>query len=270
MTHVGRTREQNDRIDPERVAALHAVLNLSGPPPGVGDALPPFWHYIQFWDAHPPAALGRDGHPKTGGFIPDLGLPRRMWAGGKLTFQHPLIIGQEAIKHTTITKIAEKQGVSGRLAVIGLTHKFSQDGQLCLLEEQSLLYRGEHDPLAPAPVPPMAPTSETICRERSFTATDLFRYSALTFNGHRIHYDRDYANDVEGYAGLVVHGPLLAQVLIEIAEGMLGDLKEFSFRATAPLFDHEAAQFCVAPTVDGLDLWVRGPDGRMCMTASAG
>ncbi|MCP5088748.1 MAG: acyl dehydratase [Rhodobacteraceae bacterium] len=269
MTHVGKTREQNDRIDPERVAALHAMLSRSGPPPQLGDALPPFWHYIQFWDAKPPAALGRDGHPKIGDFIPDLGLPRRMWAGGKLKFKHPLIIGEKATKLTRITNVAEKQGATGPLAVISMTHDFVQNGRTCIQEDQSLLYREDHDPLSPAPIPPAAPTNEPIRRDRSFSPTDLFRYSALTFNGHRIHYDRDYANDVEGYPGLVVHGPLLAQTLIEIAEGMLGQLNVFVFRTTAPLFDHETAQFCALPTAEGLDLWVRGPDGRMCMTATA-
>ena len=234
MTDTGKTRELHDTIDPERVAALHATLNHPGPAPGVGDPLPPFWHYIHFWEALPAAGLGRDGHPKTGDFIPDLGLPRRMWAGGTLEFHEPLIIGSPATKITKITNVDRKTGRAGDLGVVTLSHTLMQNGRPCISEEQNLLYRSELDPSAPKPVPPVAPTNETICRDRRFSTTDLFRYSALTFNGHRIHYDRDYAKEVEGYSGLVVHGPLLAQMLIEIAEGMLGELKKFSFRATAP------------------------------------
>ncbi len=269
MNNIGKTREQLDRIDPERVAAFHAMLDRPGPAPAVGEALPPFWHYIQFWDAQPPAALGRAGHPKTGDFIPDLGLPRRMWAGGKLTFESPLIIGKRTTKRTTITDAVVKQGTAGPLAVISLTNQLIQDGHICIIENQSLLYRSDYDPNIPMPAPPTAPTNGTICRERRFSVTDLFRYSALTFNGHRIHYDRNYALEIEGFPGLVVHGPLLAQILIEIAEELLGPLKYFSFRATAPLFDYETASFCAVPTVEGLNLWVRGPDGRMCMKANA-
>ncbi|MBV1864976.1 MAG: acyl dehydratase [Rhodobacteraceae bacterium] len=264
-----KTRERHDMIDPARAAALHAVLNLSGPSPAHGDPLPPFWHYIHFWEALPASGLGRDGHPRTGSFIPDLGLPRRMWAGGNLGFLAPLRVGTPATKRSTVTNVAEKSGRSGKLAIVTLTHEIIQSGIACIREEQNLIYRAEADPNDAKPAPPRAPTNEIICRERSFSTTDLFRYSALTFNGHRIHYDRNYACDVEGYLGLVVHGPLLAQTLIEIAEGMLGSLKTFDFRATAPAFDTELISFCALPTALGLDLWARGPDGRLCMNASA-
>ena len=263
------TRKQHDIIDPARAAALHAVLNLSGPAPTTGDPLPPFWHYIHFWDALPISGLGRDGHPRTGDFIPDLGLPRRMWAGGNLEFLNPLRIGSPATKHSAVTSVTEKAGKSGRLAIVTLSHEIIQNGTPCIREEQSLIYRAEVDPKAANSVPPAAPTTEVICRERRFSSTDLFRYSALTFNGHRIHYDRDYAQNVEGYAGLVVHGPLLAQILIEIAEGMLGTVNTFDFRATAPAFDTDVISFCALPTALGIDLWARGPDGRLCMSASA-
>lgn len=262
-------REQHDIIDPARAASLHAVLNLPGPAPAIGDPLPPFWHYIHFWEALPASGLGRDGHPRTGEFIPDLGLPRRMWAGGNLEFLAPLRVGTPATKRSSIANIAEKSGRTGKLAIVTLNHDIIQAGMVCLREEQSLIYRAEADPSAPKPTPPSAPTSEVICRERRFSTTDLFRYSALTFNGHRIHYDREYAQNVEGYPSLVVHGPLLAQGLIEVAEGMLGTLKTFDFRATAPAFESEVISFCALPTALGVDLWARGPDGRLCMSASA-
>lgn len=269
MNTLGKTVEVSDLLDPARAAAMQATLDLSGPAPAAGDPLPPFWHYVYFWDALRPAGLGRDGHPRTGDFIPNLGLPRRMWAGGTLNFHAPILLGTPATKITKITDVVEKQARSGRLAVVTLQHKIVQNGTLCLSEEQSLLYREEATPDVAKPVPPIAPQNETVKQSRRFSATDLFRYSALTFNGHRIHYDRDYAIQVEGYAGLIVHGPILAQMLVNLGQGLLGDLKTFSFRATSPLFDFEEATFCARPEGDGLSLWARGPDGRMCMSAEA-
>lgn len=269
MNALGRTAEFSDLLDPARAVAMQATLDLSGPALGAGDPLPPFWHYIYFWDALRPAGLGRDGHPRTGDFIPNLGLPRRMWAGGDLQFHAPILLGTPATKVTKITDVQEKQARSGRLAVVTLQHQILQNGQLCITEDQSLLYREEASADGPKPVPPVAPTDETVKQSRSFSATDLFRYSALTFNGHRIHYDRDYAMQVEGYAGLIVHGPILAQMLVHLGQGLLGELKTFSFRATSPLFDFEEATFCARPEGDGLALWARGPDGRMCMSAKA-
>jgi len=267
MEHTHQTREQHDTIDPARAAALHAMLHLPDPAPSEGDPLPPFWHYIQFWEALPPALLGRDGHPKTGGFIPDLDLPRRMWAGGTLDFHHPLIIGGKACKRSRITDVCEKTGKTGRLAIITITHEITQNDVLCLSETQNLIYRGETD--KSAPTPPMAATNEVTRRTRRFSTLDLFRYSALTFNGHRIHYDRDYARDIEGYPDLVIHGPLLAQKLIQIGESMLGNLKSFEFRAVSPAFDTEEITFCALPAANGIDLWARAPDGRLCMRATA-
>ncbi len=248
---------------------MHASLDLAGPAPAHGDPLPPFWHYAYFWEPLRPAELGRDGHPRTGDFIPDLGLPRRMWAGGKLTFHAPLKIGVVAEKKSKILDVAHKSARTGPLAVVTLQHSFSQAGTLCVSEEQSLIYREDAGADAPKPVPPQAPTGETVTQSKRFSTTDLFRYSALTFNGHRIHYDRDYAQSVEGYDGLIVHGPLLAQMAINLAQGLLGQLQTFEFRATAPLFDFEEATACAKPTETGYDLWVRGPDGRMCLSATA-
>ena len=269
MTHIGKTRDVKDVLDPARAAALHATLDLAGPAPEAGDPLPPFWHYAYFWESLPPAGLGRDGHPRTGDFIPNLGLPRRMWAGGALEFLAPLRIGSTAVKRTRIADVVEKTARSGPLAIVTLHHEISQNGQVCVRETQSLFYREEASPDAPQPQPPKAPNDAPIRQTRRFSTTDLFRYSALTFNGHRIHYDREYAMKTEGYAGLVVHGPILAQMLVHLAQSLLGDLQKFEFRATAPLFDHEEAAFCARHEGDGVNLWVRGPDGRQCMTATA-
>lgn len=256
---------QSDQMDPARAAACLATLDL---PEDVakGDPLPPFFHYLYFWDARPPDHLGRDGHPKVGGIIPDMGLPRRMWAGGQLTFHAPLRAGINATKTTTVASALHKDGRSGPLGFVKLQHDFTQNGQLCVTEFQDLVYRKDPGPNATAPKAPVARTDECHAETHAFDSTMLFRYSALTFNGHRIHYDIDYAKEVEGYDGLVVHGPLLAQLLMLMAVRKLGDLKQFSFRATSPLVHYEQATLCWGG--DGT-LWVRGPDGRQNMIAEA-
>jgi len=263
------SHSQTVTIDPVRVEAMHAALARSGPPPCAGDPLPHFWHWSHFWEIAAKDALGRDGHPKRGGLIPDLGLPRRMWAGGALTFKAPLKIGAPATRATKVVDVVQKTGRTGPLAFVTLEHGISQDGRLCITERQDLVYREDPDPSAAAPTPKAAPKDEQTRVPHTTTPTDLFRYSALTFNGHRIHYDADYARDVEGYPGLITHGPLLAQRLIELAEGELGGLAAFSFRAVSPIFQFETFETCARIDTDKLSLWVRGPDGRLAMTAEA-
>lgn len=253
-----------DLMDPMRAEAMLATLGTPDPIKP-GDVLPPFFHQLYFWEPQPPENLGRDGHPGLGGLIPDLGLPRRMWAGGRLEFLHPLRAGLRAERRSTCENAKRKEGRSGALGIVTLRHEIWQEGQLCLRDWQDLIYREDADPTTRKPLPPEARQDETICEAVRFSTTTLFRYSALTFNGHRIHYDRDYARTVEGYDGLVVHGPLLAQHLMLLSERRLGALKRFSFRATAPLMDFETAELCWK---DG-SAWVRGPDGRQCMTAQA-
>jgi 3-methylfumaryl-CoA hydratase len=262
---TGKTQTRNCTLDPAQAISLHNTLALDGPAPRAGDPLPPFRHWIYFRDTQPPENLGRDGHPKPGGFIPDTGLPRRMWAGGDLVFHTPLRIGTPAQKTTTLKSITRKTGRTGPLAFITLHHAIHQNGTLCLTEQQHLVYREDYNPDHPAPVPPTAPTDETHRETRAFNTTLLFRYSALTDNGHRIHYDADYARTVEGYAGLVTHGPLLAQMLMDLAQHHLGPLKGFRFRATAPLTVGKPATLCIRDN----NLWVRGPKGTLHMTATA-
>ena len=255
-----------DMLDPARAAALQATLGMA-PSISAGDALPPFFHQAYFWQVHPPGELGRDGHPRPGlGAIPDTGLPRRMWAGGRLEFHAPLVAGSPAEKTTTLHDTTRKQGRTGPLAFVTLRHEITQDGSARVTEWQDLVYRDDPAADAPAPAPPEAPRDEASREEARFDTTMLFRYSALTFNGHRIHYDAAYAREVEGYAGLVTHGPLLAQLLMLMAARQLGGLRAFSFRATAPLVHGETAQLCWKP--DG-SAWVRGPYRRLCMTAKA-
>ncbi len=252
----------SDVMDPARAAALNAALGNASQVVS-GQALPPFYHQIYFWDAKTPSDLGRDGHPKVGGVIPDLGLPRRMWAGGRLAFHTDLVAGQVAEKRTIVETQTQKTGRSGPLGFVTLRHEIWQNAVLCATEWQDLVYREDADANAPKPIAPEARRDETDCRAVSFDPTMLFRYSALTFNGHRIHYDIEYARTVEGYGGLVVHGPLLAQLLMLMAHDLAGSLHRFSFRATSPLMHFETAELCRA----GGDMWVRGPDGRQCMQA---
>ena len=188
-----------------------------------------------------------------------------MWAGGALRFLAPLRVGQEAEKRSVREKVVQKAGRTGPLAFVTLRHEIRQGGALCVEERQDLVYREDPSPDAPRPVPPEARRDETEARVARFDSTLLFRYSALTFNGHRIHYDADYAREVEGYADLVVHGPLLAQLLILMAEEQ-APLKDFRFRATAPVTLGEEVTLCR----DTESAWVRGADGRQCMAAKLG
>lgn len=255
----------HDPMDPARARALQATLGEK-PSFETGHALPPFFHQIYFWDPHVPGDLGRDGHPKVGGgVIPDMGLPRRMWAGGQLEFHAPLRAGHAATRHSFRENAVHKQGRSGPLAFVTLRHEIWQNDQCCITEHQDLVYRAD-DTGGAKPEPPRAPDAALKTVARQFDSTLLFRYSALTFNGHRIHYDEAYAQEVEGYDGLVVHGPLLAHLLMQMAQAELGDLRSFDFRATSPLMHFETAEFCWGK--DGA-CWVRGPDGRQCMQARA-
>lgn len=252
-----------DRMDPTRAEALGAALGMG---PITPQDLPPFFHQAYFWQALPPQDLGRDGHPAPGkaGLLPDTGLPRRMWAGGRLEFHAPLRAGVEAVKISTLEHRARKQGRSGPLEFVTLRHEISQEGALAVTEWQDIVYREDPAPDAPLPATVAAP-EDRAPQSHGFSTTLLFRYSALTFNGHRIHYDLDYARQVEGYPGLVVHGPLLAQLLMLRARAEMGQLATFRFRAVAPLFHFETAVSCS----NGGRFWFRGPDGRLCLEAEA-
>ena len=188
-----------DRLDPARAAALHVALGRVGPAPGDGDALPPFWHQVYFWAPRAAADLGADGHAALGGLIPDMGLPRRMWAGGALEFRAPLRLGQDAEKQTRLISATRKTGRSGPLGFVVLQHRLVQGGTVKVVERQDLVFRAAPTPGDPAPQIVIASISGDT-RIASFDELTLFRYSALTLNGHRIHYDAHYAA-AEGYGG---------------------------------------------------------------------
>ena len=256
-----------DAMDPARAAALHAVLGCRGPAPSAEDQLPPFWHLIYFWDAARPEEIGPDGHLKTGGFIPDFGMDQRMWAAGSLEAAGPLMIGRPAERRSEIESLEDKQGRSGPMKFVTIRHDISQDGA-ALIDRQQLVYRNAQRGPMPKPTVELPPQAR--CElETAFDEVMLFRYSALTFNGHRIHYDADYCRNTAGYPGLVVHGPLLATLLAQVASAACGGFKSFTYRARSPAFCGETVKFWAECQPDSVKLWACSDTGRLCMTAEA-
>lgn len=262
---VGRRKTAEDVIEPEPISRLAATLGRDDPPPRPGDPLPPCWHWLYFLEATPRADLGPDGIALRGGFLPPSELPRRMWAGGRLTFDKPLKVGEAARRESEIRSITPKRGRSGELLFVTLRHVISGEDGVAIIEEHDIVYREAASGGArPGPQPPgEAQGGAAWRREITPDPALLFRFSALTFNGHRIHYDRDYAMGAEGYPGLVVHGPLIAMLLLELLrdEAPGRDLAGFDYQALAPLFD--TAPFTLAGTPDML--WAERPDGTMAM-----
>ncbi|MCY3727280.1 MAG: MaoC family dehydratase N-terminal domain-containing protein [Rhodobacteraceae bacterium] len=264
---VGQEMILEDKLRPEPAHFMQATLDRK-PSLNAGDTLPPLWHWLYFLEARPISELGREGHPKTGGFLPPVELPRRMWAGGRFEFINPLILGKEVTKYSTITSIVKKEGRSGKLCFVTVKHNIYQEGQSAVIEEHDIVYR--EDPLPDAPQSEPKPTSVLVDFSETIRPTEimLFRYSALTFNGHRIHYDIDYARNVESYEGLVFHGPLTATLLIDLALRQTGKQpKQFSFRALAPLVGIIPFEIAGKEVDDSLDLWAIRNDGVIAMSA---
>jgi len=269
---IGRTETRHESIVPDRVAALAATLDMAGPPlPGA--PLPPGWHWLFFNPFLRRSELGGDGHPQRGGFLPETGLPRRMWAGGRVRYHAALPVGAPARKESEIRDVAAKSGRAGQLVFVTLRHRIFTGATLCIEEEQDIVYREAPAPDAPKPAPAPAPEGAHWSQEVAPDPVLLFRYSALTSNGHRIHYDHPYATTEEGYPGLVVHGPLIATLLqgfaLQCPPGR--QIAEFSFRGMAPLFVDRAFRLEAMPgeTAESLSLWARGPDGELAMKADA-
>lgn len=264
---IGRSETRVDRLDPVRCNALFAAFGSSASV-SMGDTLPLLHHWLHFWDVRPPADLGEDGHPAKGGFLPPIPLPRRMWAGGRLRFEAPLVLGEEAEKVTTIRSIALKDGRSGTLVFVTLEHQISGAAGLAIVEEQDLVYRAPTGATPPLPDPASAPPCG-LHRAIHPDSVMLFRYSALTMNGHRIHYDRRYAADVESYPALVVHGPLQATLLGGLAQEALGrPVRQFDFRGQSPAFDGIDLHLCCTVTGDTAEVWSQQGSAR-AMVASA-
>ena len=267
---VGRTDESADQITQAPIRLMQATLD-SANAAEMPSHLPPLWHWLYFLPGERQSNIGTDGHPKRGGFLPPVSLPRRMWAGGRLQFLRPLAVGEAVRRVSLIKSVNVKTGRSGTLVFVTVQHEVSDAGGVAIREEQDIVYRDAPAPGAPAPQPAAAPTDEQYSRTITPDPVLLMRYSALTFNGHRIHYDRPYAMQEEGYPGLVVHGPLIATLLMEeLRRTHPGKtVRSFEFKAVSPLFD--TAPFSVNGKVEGTkaSLWARGPQGQLAMQASA-
>lgn len=269
---IGRTEEHTDRVTATPIAALGATLDLDAVDSKPGAEVPPLWHWLYFIPLARASEIGPDGHPKRGGFLPPVSLPRRMWAGGRLEFRRPLTIGTEITRLSRIRDVSTKAGRSGSLVFVTVDHEISDDRGVAIHEEHDIVYRDNPQPGAAAPKPQPAPTDEAFRREIVPDPVLLFRYSALTFNGHRIHYDRPYVTEVEGYPGLIVHGPLIATLLLDLLHRNLptARVRRFSFRAVRPVFDIHRFTVCGKSGTDGtVALWTRDHEGMLTMEASA-
>ncbi|HET7825791.1 MAG TPA: MaoC family dehydratase N-terminal domain-containing protein, partial [Anaeromyxobacter sp.] len=237
---VGREQQRVDWVNPNHLAAWNATLDRDDPFPRDGDPAPPCFHWALFPPLARQSELGPDGHARRGGFLPPVPLPRRMWAGSRVRFDRPLRVGERVELVSTVDKVEEKSGRSGALVFVTVRHRISAGGALAIEEEQDLVYRDAPKPGAAAPAAPTEPAPRGAWR-REIVPDDvlLFRYSALTFNGHRIHYDRRYVTGVEGYPGLVVHGPLIATLLVDLVrrEQPQATVERFRFKGLRPTTD---------------------------------
>lgn len=266
---IGREETVHDVATLDLARKLHATLDRPSPVPSVGEPLPLLAHFCLTQPAVATGSLGRDGHPPKGGFLPPIPFPRRMWAGGRLKFSRPLLVGDEITRTSRIVDMKFREGRSGALWFVTVQHRLETGGTLILEEEQDIVYRDA--PTGPMPLPGGEPAQKgEVQRHVEVSSVLLFRYSALTFNGHRIHYDRTYAVEVEHYPGLVVHGPLQATLLANLAAELAGKLpKSFEFRSTSPLFDLHPVVLNATQNGDVIDLWTARPGGPVAMAAKA-
>ena len=267
---IGRTQTASDWITPSRVAAWHATLDHAADPPGDGDPAPLGFH----WTLAPAIAresdLGPDGHPRRGGFLPPVALPRRLWAGSRVTFHRPLHVGERVERLSEIASITQKTGKDSPLVFVTVRHQLLGSDGLAIEEEQDLVYRGASSVRSSTDADADNGASAAWQRTVHPTETLLFRYSALTFNTHRIHYDRRYATEVEGYPGLVVHGPLIATLLLDLMQTHVGRerIERFHFRAKRPTLDTSDFSVFGAPAGNGhCTLWSTDNQGARAVDA---
>jgi 3-methylfumaryl-CoA hydratase len=270
--YIGKQEITESIVAPFQADYFTATLDRDDARFQPGDALPPAWHYFYFPEIVRLDATGRDGHQAKGHFMPPIDLPRRMWAGSTMTFDSPLRIGEKVKKVMTISDIAEKDGKSGKLCFVTLTEEFfGEDGRLTTTEKRTQVFREEADPNAPPPAPRPAPAEAAWSRTIHPSTVLLFRYSALTMNSHRIHYDIDYVRDVEGYPGLLVHGPLTMTMMLDLFRRELPEaqMKEFTLRAISPVYDTMDFTVHGAPgDADGTcTLWAMTGEGALAMQA---
>lgn len=269
---VGRKEAHQDLATAWPIGALSATLDRDDPPPRIGDAIPEGWHWSYFLETALARELAHDGHPKRGGFLPPVSLPRRMWAGGRLEFRRPIKIGEPLARESEILSVEPKSGKSGNLVFVTVRHTVTVGSDIAVVEEHDIVYRDAAQPGAPTPPGKPAPANAAWQRELVPDEALLFRYSALIFNAHRIHYDIDYCREVEGYPGLIVHGPLQTTLLLDLSRRHAGKpVRKLDYRAMSPLFHNEKLTVGGNPSADGASaqLWTVGPTGSIAMTGTA-
>lgn len=268
---IGRKESRVDRVTAWPVIGLAATLDRDDPEPKPGDAIPPGWHWLYFLEARPASELGQDGHSKRGGFLPPVELPRRMWAGGRIEFKRALRIGDTIRRDSEIVSIEAKEGRSGSLVFVTVRHTVSTSGDLAVVEEHDIVYREAAKPGGLSPPAKPAPREALWRRELVADPVMLFRYSALTFIGHRIHYDLDYCRNVEGYPGLVVHGPLQTVLLLDLARRQEPrPVRRLEYRALHPVFHFERFTVNGNPAADAskAELWTANSAGNYAMAGT--
>jgi 3-methylfumaryl-CoA hydratase len=267
---IGRTEEASDTVTAQLVRALRATLFQEIGAPKIGEVAPYTVHWCLAQPVFPMSQLGPDGHPTRGGFLPPVPLPRRMWAGGELEFFDALRVGDEAKRTSRISDVSIKTGSTGTLCFVSVEHLIVSPRGTAIRERQDIVYRemtSGTSATPKAPPPPVAKHRETHISDPVL----LFRYSALTFNGHRIHYDRDYVTKVEGYPGLIFHGPLQATFIVELAAKLHGGKppRKFAYRGLQPLFEGSAFSVNANDNAQGMELWTANADGQPTMKGTA-
>ena len=253
---IGRTEESEDLVTPHAVRGMRAIFDDDAPVKE-GDALPPAWHWMFNNPVAPQSRLGRDGHPQRGGFVPPIELPRRMWAGSEVTFEAPIRVGDRIRRLSRIESLVPKSGSTGTLVFLMVRHEVTSSSGGRTVDLQRIVYREDPAPGAPQPKAEPAKHAAEFSMRMEPDPVMLFRFSALTFNGHRIHYDEPYARQVEGYRGLVVHGPLLALAMLEnLRRHQPGaEVRQFSFTPKRPVTTPGAIVACGRRDGDAWDLW---------------
>ncbi|MGY4629707.1 FAS1-like dehydratase domain-containing protein [Bradyrhizobium sp. USDA 4486] len=268
---IGRSTEATDIVTAQLVKGLRATLFQEVGEPKNGDAAPFTVHWCLAQPVFPMSMLGPDGHPTRGGFLPPVPLPRRMWAGGEIEFLLPLQVGDESTRTSRIADVQVKTGSTGTLCFVSVEHSISSPRGTAIRERQDIVYR---EMTSNVPTTAKAPPAPPKAQHRETHVSDpvlLFRYSALTFNGHRIHYDRDYVTKVEGYPGLIFHGPLQAALIIEMAAKLRGGKapKKFTYRGVQPLFEGTEFSVNANETEAGMELWTANAEGQPTMKGTA-
>lgn len=265
---IGRTETAEDILTPRMAAHMAASLGAEGAGLEPGEALPVGWQWMVCADGPAAGELARDGLPERGGLLPPIALPRRMWAGGCMRFHHSLRIGEKVRRTTEVKDITFKEGRGGAIAFVAMGYSYSGEQGLAIEEQQDIAFRAERKAGEALPPPVAAPCETVWCRTIEPDPVLLFRYSALTFNSHRIHYDQPYVTEVEGYPGLLVHGPLIATLLFDLMRRNTNKAPaRLSYRAMRPLFDTAPFEVCGAPSEDGktCTLWALDPEGAVAM-----